>query len=179
MASAGLPRDVGKEFFASLREGKATVQEIMRAAAVTFDCSYQDIVGRSRAKPYFEARHAAIALCTRMRNLTYSSVAQKLNRDHTTVIHASNSAITRIIDDPDYEVMVRRSWDLACRGKADIAYAERERMDRLHAERAARKSRKEKNLVMAETREWTPRQLVTMNDMFGAHMAAYGGGARY
>ncbi len=179
MASAGLPRDVGREFFASLADGRPSVQEIMRAAAVTFDCSYADIMGRSRAKPYYEARHAGIVLCTRVRNLTYSFLAQKLSRDHTTIIHASNSAVRRILDDPDYEALVRRTWDLACRGKPDIASAEQERLDRIRIERAAKKLKQARNCVEAGTREWTARQLVTMNETFGAHIAAYGGGARY
>jgi hypothetical protein len=114
-----------------------------------------------------------------MRNLTYSAVAYKLSRDHTSIIHASNSAVRRILDDPDYEVMVRRAWDLACRGKADISYAEQDRLDRIKVKRAAKRLKKSGNCVAADTREWTSRQLVTMNETFGARITAYGGGARY
>lgn len=190
MANAGLPRSVGHEFFESLPGGKPMIRDLMRASAAVFGHDPTEVMGRSRAKALFEARSAAMLLAVRKIGHPYNFVGYQLDRDHTTVMHASNVALNRVMSDAAYADAVKNVWALACEGRAAIAQKERERVERVRAELAAREIAKEKALLwrpnaararanLPDVPSWTKNQLEAMNERFEQHMVAFKNGEGY
>ena len=197
MATAGLPREIAQGFFNALPDGNPLVQDLCRAAAVVFDVSSGHVLGRSRERLICEARGAAIALAVRKRLLSFGFVGRKISRDHTTVIHACNQTVTRIVSDPDYASKVTEVWALALKGRADIVCGEQERIERLRVryelekkEAVAKEIVKSKSRVTAPNRAhqkaklphidvWSDKQLAEMNRQFEAHMMVNGNGEGY
>lgn len=197
MANAGLHKHIVEGFFAALPDGSPLVQDLCRAAAVVFDVSSNDVLGRSREASICEARGAGMVLAVRKRGLAYSFVGHYLGRDHTTVLHACNLAVRRIMSEPVYARLVEDTWVLAIKGRAEIVRGEQERIKRLRAEfETERKQEAAKEIVKARSRVtspnkaqkkakfphvdiWTKNQLAEMNKQFEAHMMVNGNGASY
>ena len=74
----------------------------VQAAANEFGVEADDICSRRRSHTISLARHAAVAALIFETQATYTDVAQRVQRDHTTVLYAVQTATQRAVADPDF-----------------------------------------------------------------------------
>jgi hypothetical protein len=66
---------------------------IVTAVADAFGVTAEELLGRSRRRELIGPRHAAMALCRELTDLSYPAIARAFGgRDHTTVLHAVRAA---------------------------------------------------------------------------------------
>lgn len=71
---------------------------ILRAVSHHYRVGIADIKGRSRTATIVEPRHVAIFLALRLTIRSTTGLAQELDRDHSSIIHARDKMIDRIKD---------------------------------------------------------------------------------
>ena len=89
-----------------------TADLIVRVASV-FDVTIHDLTSASRARHIVYARQALMLLLRQHGYLSLAAIGQKLDRDHSTVLHGINAAIMRMATDARYAALV-----CAARGEA-------------------------------------------------------------
>lgn len=68
-------------------------------AAQAFGVTPDDVLSRRRSHSVSLARHAFVAALVIETEASYSEIARRVERDHTTVMYAMQTAIARAIDD--------------------------------------------------------------------------------
>lgn len=200
MAKAGLPHEVGKDFFDALGEGEPPIDDIIRASALIFGVTKGEILGTSRRKDITTARSAAICLCVRKRAKKYNALKDIFKRDHTTIIHASNKTVFGVTQDPECAGKIAAVWELAMQGRKIIAERERARDIRFEIECELENERLREQteaMQLSDLKDnvknkvanpklgrsidgmWTYHQLQAMNLEFTRYIIAYGDGSRY
>lgn len=67
---------------------KISDQDILKAVANFFNITIDDLLAKKRKKEIVEPRQIAIYLLRDILNMSYPYIGERLNRDHTTAIHA-------------------------------------------------------------------------------------------
>ncbi|MGH9122266.1 MAG: chromosomal replication initiator protein DnaA [Acidimicrobiales bacterium] len=79
------------DVLAATRPREITLPLIIDATSETFGFSVEDIRGPSRRRPLVNARQIAMYVCRTLTDDSYPAIAREFgDRDHTTVIHATN-----------------------------------------------------------------------------------------
>jgi chromosomal replication initiator protein len=83
-------------------ERKVTPTELIEAVADHLKLSTTDICSQKRARALAYARHVAMYLLRNDASMTYSSIAQLMNkRDHSTVVHACSQLVHELQVSPE------------------------------------------------------------------------------
>lgn len=89
------------------------VAEIIDAACLAFDVNLNDVMSHRRHRPAARARQAAMFLAKEMTPLSLSQIGRRLNRDHTTVLHATREVPRLMAADAGLARRIRRTRRLA------------------------------------------------------------------
>lgn len=65
---------------------------IFKVVADEFGITTDDLVGRRQQAKYCTARFIAVGIIMEMTNMSLPAVGRRMNRDHTTILHARNRA---------------------------------------------------------------------------------------
>lgn len=79
---------------------------IVLAVSVKYGVSPQDILGDTRRAAVVFPRHVAMYLCRKLTPLSFPFIAQRFNRDHSTIVFAWQKIDARICADPAFAAEV-------------------------------------------------------------------------
>ncbi len=83
-----------------------TVERIISEVARTFGVSPQDIRSTKRAAPISKARQAAIYIVRDITQMSTSAIGEEFNRDHTTIVYATQSVEKKLKIDSNFKETV-------------------------------------------------------------------------
>ena len=86
-------------------EADVSILEVRKLIEREMNVTYKEIAGRSRIKQIVVARYIYIWFLRKHYKKTLLSIANELNRDHTSIIHAMN-AMQQWVDTKDYLVCI-------------------------------------------------------------------------
>jgi hypothetical protein len=72
-------------------ERNINLSKLQLMVCTYFKVKWDEIIGKSRKRHIVEARHSYCYVARRIFNQTATSVAKSINRDHTSVIHATQT----------------------------------------------------------------------------------------
>lgn len=99
--SEELAADVLHRHIMEKKCSELTPEAVVRAVAIAFSVSVEDIKGDKRLKDLVLARHVAMHLCREATKASLAAIGQALGgRDHATVVHACSRIKTLMKDDP-------------------------------------------------------------------------------
>lgn len=88
-------------------EARVTINLCIKAAALVFDATVDEIVGKRRTAPLVQARHAAMWAARKFTKASYPAIGNRFGgRDHSTVIHGIDHAEELCGEDPDFAFLV-------------------------------------------------------------------------
>ena len=80
---------------------RLTVDEIIKAVCSNYDVSYADMLANNRTQPLATARQVAMFLARKLTGRSLDSVAEAFERNHTTILHGTQSIQKRIDVEPE------------------------------------------------------------------------------
>lgn len=94
-------RDQSATDFNRLREirqkvypaGKYSFQRVLEICCAVYRVSPEDVLGPSRATHLVQARRQVVRVLREKRGMPFIEIGRRLNRDHSTILHAFNSAV--------------------------------------------------------------------------------------
>jgi chromosomal replication initiator protein len=81
---------------------RLSIDDIVKAVCSTYDVTYSDILSNNRTQPLATARQVAMFLARKLTGNSLPSVANAFKRNHTTVLHGTQSVQKRI--DVEYDL---------------------------------------------------------------------------
>lgn len=92
------------------RKPKTSLDLLLTAVSMIFDCNAADLWGKSQSKSIFRARAVAMLLARQELNMSFEAIGIAFNRDHTTAISAIRSITKK--DDPHLQADILASAKL-------------------------------------------------------------------
>jgi hypothetical protein len=106
------------------RMAPETVREIIRVSARHYDCTYDEVIGRSRIGRLIRPRQIAMYLSRKHAQLSYPAIGKLFGRDHSTVQHgykvvktalaASDERMMRHVGEIEREVLLPPRVEQPC-----------------------------------------------------------------
>ena len=84
------------------KTGMLTVEQIQKAVAEYFDIRVADMTSKKRPQNIALPRQVAMYFCRRLTDFSSPSIGESFNRNHATVLHASNAVQKRSRADEDF-----------------------------------------------------------------------------
>jgi chromosomal replication initiator protein len=106
-----LVRETLKDIFSS-KENQPSSEMIKKQVCKHFSIKVSDIESPKRERKYSYPRQIAMYLCRKMTDLSLPKVGESFgNRDHTTVIHATNKISNEINNDESFNALLLKLED--------------------------------------------------------------------
>ena len=80
---------------------RLSIDEIIKAVCTTYDVTYTDILTSNRTQPLATARQVAMFLARKLTGRSLPTVADAFKRNHTTILHGTQSIQRRIDVEPE------------------------------------------------------------------------------
>lgn len=80
---------------------RLSIEEIIKAVCSTYDVTYADILTSNRTQPLSTARQVAMFLARKLTGKSLPVVADEFKRNHTTILHGTQSIQKRIDVEPE------------------------------------------------------------------------------
>lgn len=98
--------EVARKHYAA---GKYSFQRVLDVCCAVHGVAQKDVLSPNRANKLVLVRRHLVVILKEKRGLSYLEIGRKLNRDHSTLIHAYNSAVNnpKILNE-QYEEIISR-----------------------------------------------------------------------
>ncbi len=80
------------------------LNDILTIVSQVFDVPIESILGKNRSANFVDCRCAYVVLSRRYAKKTWSMIGSSLNRDHSTIIHLSESFEERLKKENDFKL---------------------------------------------------------------------------
>ncbi|HIE33352.1 MAG TPA: hypothetical protein EYP81_04825, partial [Thermodesulfobacteriaceae bacterium] len=87
-------------------EGHGLASVVIELVCRNFKVSREDLVSRSRKKRISQSRQVAMFLLRKFTKESLSSIGQRFNRDHATVMYALQSVEKRLSSSPSFRYQI-------------------------------------------------------------------------
>ncbi len=92
---------------------EVSIEEIIKVVAGKLNVKISDIKAHNKNKNLVYARQIAMYLSRKLTNSSFPDIGQKIgNRDHSTVIYATNKILNKIEVDPKLKNVIRDIEDV-------------------------------------------------------------------
>lgn len=82
------------------------VNDILVAASTATDIPVEKLAAKGRFHQYFETRQAIYYLASRLTHASFSEIARRMQKDHSTVLKGIPVAIERLKRDGKYRALI-------------------------------------------------------------------------
>jgi chromosomal replication initiation ATPase DnaA len=86
---------------------KIEIEDYIKHGADFLCYNKNDIIGTSRKRDLTDCRHMIIAYLRIYKRLTYSQIGNKFNRDHTSILHATNTVMNLCETKNEYKIVFK------------------------------------------------------------------------
>lgn len=105
---------LGGDFKSPVGPMGVTIRDILRAAAIAGEITYEQITGRRVARVYSRPRQVAYLLAKELTGLSLPKIAYAVGRrDHTSVMHGINKALELKESDREFRILYNRARKIA------------------------------------------------------------------
>ena len=101
---------------------RLSIDEIIKAVCLTYDVSYSDILSNNRTQPLATARQVAMFLARKLTGNSTPTVANEFKRNHTTVLHGTQTIQKRIDVEPELKKTIEQITEQLGRKPSELFY---------------------------------------------------------
>ena len=101
---------------------RLSIEEIVKAVCSTYDVTYADMLSNNRTQPLATARQVAMFLARKLTGNSTPTVANEFKRNHTTVVHGTQSIQKRIDVEPDLKKTIEQITEQLGRKPSELFY---------------------------------------------------------
>ena len=101
---------------------RLSIDEIIKTVCSTYDVTYDDIKSNNRTQPLATARQVAMFLARKLTGNSTPTVANAFKRNHTTVVHGTQTIQKRIDVDPELKKTIEQITEQLGRKPSELFY---------------------------------------------------------
>ena len=101
---------------------RLSIDEIVKAVCSTYDVTYADILSNNRTQPLATARQVAMFLARKLTGNSTPTVANEFKRNHTTVLHGTQTIQKRIDVEPELKKTIEQITEQLGRKPSELFY---------------------------------------------------------
>ena len=101
---------------------RLSIDEIVKAVCSTYNVTYADILSNNRTQPLATARQVAMFLARKLTGNSTPTVANEFKRNHTTVLHGSQTIQKRIDVEPELKKTIEQITEQLGRKPSELFY---------------------------------------------------------
>jgi chromosomal replication initiator protein len=101
---------------------RLSIDEIVKAVCATYDVTYADILSNNRTQPLATARQVAMFLARKLTGNSTPTVANEFKRNHTTVLHGTQTIQKRIDVEPELKKTIEQITEQLGRKPSELFY---------------------------------------------------------
>ena len=101
---------------------RLSIDEIVKAVCATYDVTYADLLSNNRTQPLATARQVAMFLARKLTGNSTPTVASEFKRNHTTVLHGTQTIQKRIDVEPELKKIIEQITEQLGRKPSELFY---------------------------------------------------------
>ena len=101
---------------------RLSIDEIIKTVCSTYDVTYDDIKSNNRTQPLATARQVAMFLARKLTGNSTPTVANAFKRNHTTVVHGTQTIQKRIDVEPELKKTIEQITEQLGRKPSELFY---------------------------------------------------------